>query len=532
MAFPILARMYNEGFRLWTSRAGGGAYEFRSAQRLSSASYVLVFHSQNLIERLRLGDAEVATALKNPMLRTVVTLDDNAPDSKMFALSTPDAVDYKPGNDAGFWLYIYSSDSLEKCRGPWPENKLLLRDAVYEDVSEEVVKTEYDAIASFMESFSQKAEESEKMADYGDSRYRNNAGYIPPERDDNVYIPLEKVNAARTVHDRAFDEVIGMIDEFVDNAAERKNAPREEKIIPKKQVAAASVPKTVEVSDAPSDISAPVLSFAQPQEKRDTAISETVAQVRPQENKPSDDDEGKEYRPKADFVFTPEARRYDIKDYFPDGQYPTAYSASAPPVASGASSVTMTATATVPQVAYYQVAPAAELSQAASRAQAVVYMSPQLLQAAQASSADKNAPIALIPVVAPETAPVSAPDAAEIAAAQPEQPVIAAPEAAEREAEAEQKQTAVTVVVRRQNAVEATKVTPVKKCTLTATVQRVTKTMMKSGEQSSRVQLQRPEREVSVPSVSIPVLAAESAPTESAPSARKHRGKAVADVPC
>ena len=149
LVFPILARMYNEGFRQWASCRGKGKPDFRALQRLSAASSIIMFMSGTALSLIREGDPELISCAKSPCLRAVVHLD-NAEPGDIYALSAPERIPYKPGNEAPFWLSIYSLTPLERCRGPWPSEKLLLRDPEFDDISQETLREEYQTIRGLM----------------------------------------------------------------------------------------------------------------------------------------------------------------------------------------------------------------------------------------------------------------------------------------------------------------------------------------------------------------------------------------------
>lgn len=227
LAFPVLARMYNEGFRIYCAPATGIASDFYKMQRLSSAAGVIMFSSQQLAERMRTGDPDIIAAARSAVLRTVIRLDDTDISNSAFAMSVPDHESYRRENDSAFWLYIYSNDHFDCCRGPWPENKLLLRNPTYEDINEEVVNEEYHYLESIM---SGSGKDKEKYDPFNpDNLYKNNEGYVEPEPDELVYTPLEKVKAVRTKQDDEYDELIGMINRAEDAAAESRRRAEEAK---------------------------------------------------------------------------------------------------------------------------------------------------------------------------------------------------------------------------------------------------------------------------------------------------------------
>lgn len=215
LVLPVLARMYNEGFRLWSASAAQSTTDFSSVRHVNAAAGVVMFMSHNLVERLNSGVPEVLASARSALLRTVVLLDDASPDNRAFALASPERVEYRPGNDAAFWLYVGGADYLERCRGPWPTQKVLTRQPVFEDVREEAIEAEYVALEQLIEGAS--SEPTEKPAE---NVPQNNEGYIPPRPDGLVYIPLDKVEAARTEHDRDYDEVLGLLTQCADKQTE------------------------------------------------------------------------------------------------------------------------------------------------------------------------------------------------------------------------------------------------------------------------------------------------------------------------
>jgi len=143
LVLPILGRMYNEGFRLWSASLNDKASDFVAVRHVSTSSCVVMFMSHNMLDRINAGIPEVLAACRSSLLRAVVLLDDARPDSRLFALTSPEQLEYQRSNDSSFWLYAYSADYLERCRGPWPEVKIEMREPTFEDVQEDVIAAEY-----------------------------------------------------------------------------------------------------------------------------------------------------------------------------------------------------------------------------------------------------------------------------------------------------------------------------------------------------------------------------------------------------
>lgn len=150
LAYPVLARMYNEGFRVFPAQVGSAASDFRASQRLNASSHVILFMSAAMNELMRRESGKVAAVLRSSCLRTVILLDEVNPSNDIYALSAPDRVSYNPMNDSPFWLYIYNCEYFEKCRGSWPEKKLKIGAPEFEDVSETTLGEEYDLLSDII----------------------------------------------------------------------------------------------------------------------------------------------------------------------------------------------------------------------------------------------------------------------------------------------------------------------------------------------------------------------------------------------
>ncbi len=211
LVLPILGRMYNEGFRLWSASLAERTSDFVSVRHVSTSSCVVMFMSHNMLERINSGVPEVLAACRSSLLRAVVLLDDARPDNRMFALTSPEQLEYQRSNDSSFWLYAYSADYLERCRGPWPEVKLELREPTFDDVQEEVIAAEYINLEKIITRSGTRPETVSAP-----TRYPNNRGYIAPAPDALNYEPLQKVEAAKTSHDRDYDDALALLNQCAD----------------------------------------------------------------------------------------------------------------------------------------------------------------------------------------------------------------------------------------------------------------------------------------------------------------------------
>ncbi len=211
LVLPILTRMYNEGFRFWSACLVDKLSDFIAVRHVSTSACVVMFMSHNMIERINAGIPEVLAACRSSLLRAVVLLDDARPDNRIFPLTVPERMEYQRSNDAAFWLNAYSADYLERCRGPWPEIKLSMQEPTYEDVQAEAIVAEYISLENIISRGSSKPEGTAVV-----QPYPNNRGYIQPKPDEFTYEPLGKVEAARTEHDRDYDDALALLNQCAD----------------------------------------------------------------------------------------------------------------------------------------------------------------------------------------------------------------------------------------------------------------------------------------------------------------------------
>ncbi len=308
LAYPVLARMYNEGFRVFCAPSTGVSSDYYKQQRIQSASGVIMFMSSHMAERLRSGDPDVLTAARNPLLRTVILLDSTDVSNNIFAMSVPDHQPYIRENDSAFWLYIYSNDYFDNCRGKWPEKQLLLRDPVYEDISEEVVSEEYRRLQNIMTG--QKGGQRDYNPFDPDTIYQNNPGYIQPEPDEFTYEPLERIEIVRTEQDDQFDEVLDLINQ-AENAVEesrKRTAEATAAAANAAQTAADAVTQQEEElrkAAANKPVHEPIIVTTEPFEN---PFEQSAAQAEPKaeaEAKPEPAAPAVEAEPKADLIVTP-----------------------------------------------------------------------------------------------------------------------------------------------------------------------------------------------------------------------------------
>ena len=124
IAYSIAVKMYNEGFRVWSSAACGNPSNMRIAERLSNSEVAMVFLSRSYLKYASYKEFEPRAVMNSPKQKIVVCLDDTPLGTEWNTVDFPAGIRYNPDVPEGLWLRINSSDTLEKCRGAWPKHPL------------------------------------------------------------------------------------------------------------------------------------------------------------------------------------------------------------------------------------------------------------------------------------------------------------------------------------------------------------------------------------------------------------------------
>ena len=124
IAYAVAVKMYNEGFRLWSSAACGNPSSMRIAERLSNSSVAMVFLSKSYLKFAAGREFEPRAVMNSPKQKIVVCLDDTPMGTEWNTVDFPAGIRYNPDVPEGLWLRINSSDALEKCRGAWPKRPM------------------------------------------------------------------------------------------------------------------------------------------------------------------------------------------------------------------------------------------------------------------------------------------------------------------------------------------------------------------------------------------------------------------------
>ena len=124
IAYSVVVKMYNEGFRIWSSAACGNPSSVRIAERLSNSAVAMVFLSKSYLKFASSKEFEPRAVMNSPKKKIVVCLDDTPLGTDWNTVDFPAGIRYNPDIPEGLWLRINSSDALEKCRGAWPRTPM------------------------------------------------------------------------------------------------------------------------------------------------------------------------------------------------------------------------------------------------------------------------------------------------------------------------------------------------------------------------------------------------------------------------
>ncbi len=160
IAYSIAVKMFNEGFRLWSSAACGNPSNMRIAERLSNSSVAMVFLSKSYLKYASYNEFEPRVVMSSPKQKIVICLDDTPLGTDWNTVDFPAGIRYNPEFPQELWLRINSSDALEKCRGAWPSRKMPLPfddiptvNISVDSMDEDELSGELNSLNSVMSSF-------------------------------------------------------------------------------------------------------------------------------------------------------------------------------------------------------------------------------------------------------------------------------------------------------------------------------------------------------------------------------------------
>lgn len=157
LAYSIAVKMYNEGFRIWSSAACGNPSNMRIAERLSNSEVAMIFLSKSYLKYASYNEFEPRVVMSSPKQKIVICLDDTPLGTDWNTVDFPAGIRYNPEIPQELWLKINSSDALEKCRGAWPKHPMPLPfeeiTTINVSVNEDELSDELNSLNSVMSSF-------------------------------------------------------------------------------------------------------------------------------------------------------------------------------------------------------------------------------------------------------------------------------------------------------------------------------------------------------------------------------------------
>lgn len=236
IAYSIAVKMYNEGFRIWSSAACGNPSNMRIAERLGNAEVAMVFLSRSYLKYASYKEFEPRAVMNSPKKKIVVCLDDTPLGVEWNTVDFPAGIRYNPDIPQELWLRINSSDTLEKCRGAWPKNPMPLpfeeSRAINISVDEEELSDELSSLNSVMASFGAGLDEQEVQnitLFQRDDRGKNQFKW--PERQteqsqEQEYYNIENLidNSPMPVNpeNNQYHNMVGLIESFMEKSSRAK----------------------------------------------------------------------------------------------------------------------------------------------------------------------------------------------------------------------------------------------------------------------------------------------------------------------
>ena len=235
IAYSIAVKMYNEGFRIWSSAACGNPSNMRIAERLSNSEVAMVFLSRSYLKYASYKEFEPRAVMNSPKQKIVICLDDTPIGTDWNTVDFPAGIRYDPAVPASLWLRINSSDTLEKCRGAWPRVSIPMpfEEKTAAPLDEADVSRELDSLNSVMTSFG---------AGLDDDEIRNISLFQPqtsadrfrwPEKQEPTqeqeYYAIENLIGSAPVmspEKKQYDSMIGLIEGFMEKSSRAREDAR------------------------------------------------------------------------------------------------------------------------------------------------------------------------------------------------------------------------------------------------------------------------------------------------------------------
>ncbi len=262
IAYSIAVKMYNEGFRIWSSAACGNPSNMRIAERLGNSEVAMVFLSKSYLKYASYREFEPRAVMNSPKKKIVICLDDTPLGTDWNTVDFPAGIRYNPHIPQELWLRINSSDTLEKCRGAWPKNPMPLpfeeSGAINISVDDDDdISDELSSLNSVMASFGAGLDEQDikNITLFQKNGKANNNRFNWPEKQERSqeqeYYAIENLidnsPMPANAEKKQYDSMIGLIESFMEKSSRAKeeelqkvlNAPNEE---PKPEPPAVSHP--------------------------------------------------------------------------------------------------------------------------------------------------------------------------------------------------------------------------------------------------------------------------------------------------
>lgn len=266
LALPVLARLYNEGLRMWSWNGCSTPTDVRASQRISSCAALLIFLSDNLNRDIDRGYFEAMEALRCNKVKYFVRLSDVELPFDWGRSETNVIIDYVRSNEAAFWLSVYDSDIIERCRGAWPSQPVKVGMSVFDSIDSGELSDEYSNILKIIgdspaldrSGAPVNAEDIALFAGAGESSEKPSEREVPQTAEP----PLDDLNR------RSMEDLFGMLDE-ISVSTRRRSEELQQAAIERRQaqekaaLARASLPfqQDVVTVDHPEELPAPTISF-------------------------------------------------------------------------------------------------------------------------------------------------------------------------------------------------------------------------------------------------------------------------------
>lgn len=246
IAYPIAVKMFNEGFRLWSSAACGNPSNMRIAERLSNSAVAVVFLSKSYLKYASYKEFEPRAVMSSPKQKIVICLDDTPLGTDWNTVDFPAGIRYNPDIPQELWLRINSSDALEKCRGAWPSkpmpmpfDEISTLNVNVDNMDEEELSGELNSLNSVMSSFGAGLDDEDiKNITLFQKKKDNEDDFKWQDKIENTqeqeYYAIENLIDTTPMpvpaEKKQYDNMIGLIENFMEKSNRMKESELRERI--------------------------------------------------------------------------------------------------------------------------------------------------------------------------------------------------------------------------------------------------------------------------------------------------------------